>query len=152
MARQQTASPVGDPQFTCLHLAPPLASRDNLCDPLPVSAAAARVYVMNTLTPEMTGLLGATLGSVIGVSGGLLGTWMALRNVACTAQQIFLTKAAVLCWPGVLAFTATTLLVSAPASWLLWIVYGPLLLWFIRYVNHTLAALNASQDVEESAE
>ena len=106
---------------------------------------------MNTLTPEMTGLLGATLGSVIGVAGGLLGTWMALRNVACTAQRIFLRKAAVLCWLGVLTFTATTLLIPAPGKWLLWTAYGPLLLWFTRYANHTLVDLQTAQPDDDPA-
>lgn len=107
---------------------------------------------MAPLTPEMIGLLGAVFGSVIGVAGGLLGTWMSLRNVPSGAQRDFMKKAAALGWVGLLGFTATTLLVPVPGKWLLWIAYGPLLLWFIRYVNHTLAALNASQDVEESAQ
>ena len=106
---------------------------------------------MDILTPEMIGLLGAVFGSVIGLAGGLLGTWMSLRNLPSGAQRDFMKKAAVLGWAGVLGFTATTLLVPAPGKWLLWIAYGPLLLWFIRYGNHRLAALNASQDVEESA-
>ena len=52
---------------------------------------------MNTLTPEMTGLLGAVIGSVIGFAGGLLGTWMAFRNVPGGVQSRFLKKAAVFC-------------------------------------------------------
>lgn len=107
---------------------------------------------MDILTPEMIGLLGAVFGSVIGLAGGLLGTWMSLQNLPSGAQRDFMKQAAPLGWAGVLGFTATTQLVPAPGKWLLWIAYGPLLLWFIRYGNHRLAVLNASQDVEESAE
>ena len=106
---------------------------------------------MDILTPEMIGLLGAVFGSVIGLAGGLLGTWMSLRNLPSGAQRDFMKKAAALGWAGVLGFTATTLLVPAPWIWLLWIGYVPLLLWFIRYVNHTLAALQASQSVDDPA-
>ena len=97
------------------------------------------------------GTAGCGLGSAIGVAGGLFGTWMSLRSVPRGAQCSFLKKAAALGWAGVLGFTATTLLVPAPWIWLLWIGYVPLLLWFIRYVNHTLAALQASQSVDDPA-
>ena len=104
---------------------------------------------MNTLTPEMTGLLGAVIGSVIGFAGGLLGTWMAFGNVPGSVQSRFLKKAAVFCWIGALAFTATTLLVPASGKWLLWSAYGPLLAWFIRYVKHTQAALQTAPSVDD---
>ena len=104
---------------------------------------------MNTLTPEMTGLLGAVIGSVIGFAGGLLGTWMVFRNVPGGVQSRFLKKAAVFCWIGALAFTATTLLVPGTWKWLLWSAYGPLLAWFIRYVKHTQAALQTAPSVDD---
>jgi len=104
---------------------------------------------MNTLTPEMTGLLGVVIGGVIGLAGGLLGTWMTFRNVPRGVQSRFLKKAAVLCWVGVLAFTATTLLVPGTWKWLLWSVYGPLLAGFMRYVNHTQAALQTAPSVDD---
>ncbi|MEE3369343.1 MAG: hypothetical protein VX346_08365 [Planctomycetota bacterium] len=106
---------------------------------------------MNTLTPEMTGLLGAVIGSAIGFAGGLLGTWMSFRNVPRGARRSFLKKTAVLCWMGTLGFTATTLLVPAPWKWLLWCAYGPLFVWFIRYVTHTQAALQTAQSVDGPA-
>ena len=104
---------------------------------------------MNTLTPEMTGLLGAVIGSVIGFAGGLLGTWMAFGNVPGSVQSRFLKKAAVFCWIGALAFTATTLLVPGTWKWLLWSVYGPLLAGFLRSVNHTQAALQTAPSVDD---
>ena len=100
----------------------------------------------------MTGLLGAVFGSVIGVAGGLFGTWMSIRSAPRGAQRNFIKKAAVLCWIGLLSFTTTTLLVPAPGKWLSWILYGPLLLWFIRYVNHSQTVLNTSQGADEPAE
>ena len=104
---------------------------------------------MNTLTPEMTGLLGAVIGSVIGFAGGLLGTWMAFGNVPGSVQSRFLKKAAVFCWIGALAFTATTLLVPGTWKWLLWSVYGPLL---ATAPTHTMDICFCSQRSSELPE
>ena len=100
---------------------------------------------------ETPGLMGAIAGSAIGVAGGLFGTWMSIRNSPRGKQRSLMVKAAILCWAGVLGFTATLLLVPPPWKWLLWILYGPALVLFIRYVNRSQIASRAEHKLNRDS-
>ena len=97
--------------------------------------------------PHTTGLIGAIVGSTIGVAGGLFGTWLSIRNLPPGTQRRFMMKISMLCWVGVLGFTVSFLLMPASWKWLMWTVYGPSLLLFIRYVNRSLDTLRTQDDV-----
>ena len=83
----------------------------------------------------MLGLIGTVLGSIVGVAGGLLGTWMSIRNMPRGEQRSFMARMAVVGWIGALGFCVALLLI--PTSWngFLWLVYVPGLFIFIRHVN-----------------
>ena len=83
----------------------------------------------------MWGLIGAIVGSIVGVAGGLFGTWMSIRNLPRGEQRSFMVRMAVIGWIGSVGFCAAALLIPIPWNWWLWIVYAPGLYIFIRHVN-----------------
>ncbi len=89
------------------------------------------------------GLIGGIAGGVVGVMGGIVGTYFSIRNTNGPRERAFAIRAAALCWLGVSAFLAC--LFVLPLYWrlLLWVVYPPLLFWFIRWANEAQAGARA---------
>ena len=83
----------------------------------------------------MLGLIGTVVGSIVGVAGGLLGTWMSIRNLPRGEQRNFMVRMAVVGWMGALGFCVALLLIPTPWNGVLWIVYVPGLCVFMRHVN-----------------
>ncbi len=83
----------------------------------------------------MLGLIGAVVGSIVGVAGGLLGTWMSIRNLSRGEQMSFMARMAVVGWMGAVGFCVALLLIPTPWNVCLWLVYVPGLFIFIRHVN-----------------
>ena len=83
----------------------------------------------------MLGLIGTVVGSIVGVAGGLLGTWMSIRNLPRGEQRNFMVRMAVVGWMGALGFCVALLLIPTPWNGFLWIVYVPGLCVFMRHVN-----------------
>ena len=83
----------------------------------------------------MLGLIGAVVGSIVGVGGGLLGTWMSIRNLPRGEQRSFMVRMAVVGWMGAVGFCVVLLLIPTPWNVCLWLVYVPGLFIFIRHVN-----------------
>jgi hypothetical protein len=84
---------------------------------------------------RLVGLVGGIAGAVVGVMGGIVGTYFSIRNTNGPKERAFAIRAAALCWLGVSTFLACLFFV--PRVWhpLLWIVYVPSLLWFIKWAN-----------------
>ncbi len=81
------------------------------------------------------GTLGAVVGSSIGVLGGIYGTWMSIRGCSPGKQRQFIIKISLFLWIGIGAFVGLILYLPSPLKWWLWVLYVPLLLAFIHYVN-----------------
>ena len=56
-------------------------------------------------------LVGAIGGSVIGVLGGVVGTWCSIRNTGGPRERAFMIRVAVCCWLAVTAFLAALWLI-----------------------------------------
>ena len=84
---------------------------------------------------RMGGLVGGIAGSVIGVMGGIVGTYFIIKNSKGPRERASVIRAAVLCWLGVSAFLTFLYLLPLPWRFLAWLVYLPLLFWFIRWGN-----------------
>jgi len=84
-----------------------------------------------------TGILGAIVGSSIGIAGGIFGTWMSIHKCSPGEQRQFMIKMSLFGWTGAIAFVGLILYLPSPLKWLLWVIYGPLLLAFIYYVNRS---------------
>ena len=87
------------------------------------------------------GTIGAIVGSTLGTAGGVFGTWISIRNAPAGKQRRFIVKAAIATWAGVLLFVALLLALPSPWKWLLWLLYGPLLLFLIVYINGSIAKI-----------
>jgi hypothetical protein len=98
---------------------------------------------------ETIGLIGGIIGGVVGLAGGIFGTWMSIRGTIPGAQRIFMIKACIIGWIGIVAFLAILLFAPTPWSWIVWIVYAPALVFSILYVNRTLQSL-ADRKITES--
>ena len=94
---------------------------------------------------RMAGLVGGIAGGVIGVMGGLVGTYFSIKNTNGPGERAFVIRAAVLCWLGITAFLAGLFLVPRPWNILLWVVYGPALMLFIRWANRGQARARAEE-------
>lgn len=83
----------------------------------------------------MAGWIGGIVGSVIGILGGLFGTWCSIRNTNSPREREFVVKASVMCWVFVGGFLAAMFLIPSPFRFLLWIPYPFLLVAGIVYWN-----------------
>ena len=94
---------------------------------------------------RMVGLVGGIAGSVIGVLGGLIGTYFSIKNTNGPGERAFMIRGAVLCWLGLTAFLAVLFLVPRPWNLLLWVVYAPALMLFVRWGNRGQARVRAEE-------
>ena len=87
------------------------------------------------MDPQTGGLLGACIGSFIGLLGGVAGTYFAIKNTNGRRERAFAIKASIVCWILVLGFVAAMLLIPTWHKHLLWIPYAIALSLGIRYWN-----------------
>jgi hypothetical protein len=83
------------------------------------------------------GIIGAIAGSVIGIFGGIVGTYFSIRNTNGPKERSFVMKASAVTWVAVATFSCAFLLLPAPYNHLMWIPYGLLLGFGIRKFNET---------------
>ena len=79
------------------------------------------------MDPETIGLIGAIVGSAVGVLGGVIGTYFSIKNTGEPRERAFVIKASVVCWIAVIAFVATMWLIPHPHRHWLWLPYAVLL-------------------------
>jgi hypothetical protein len=97
---------------------------------------------MNLAAPDMNFLLGwggAILGSVLGLLGGIIGTWLPIRNAKPGPEREVLIKWSIGFWVGILAILALMFLLPHPWRWLVWIPYPFALTWAVSSCNRQLA-------------
>lgn len=78
---------------------------------------------------------GAILGSAIGITGGIFGTWASIRHTQTPAERAFMIRCAIGTWLFVGAFLLGLFLIPTPYNFLLWIPYPILLILGIRWMN-----------------
>lgn len=78
---------------------------------------------------------GGILGSLLGIGGGILGTYFTIKNTNGPRERAFTIKASVICWFLVITFIACLLLIPFWYNQLLWIPYGILLVLGVRKWN-----------------
>ena len=84
-------------------------------------------------------------GSLIGILGGVIGTYYSIRNTQGPRERAFMIQAAVYCWILVIAFLAGLLLIPRPYNVLLWVVYPILLTSGIIWCNKNQKQLRAEE-------
>ena len=69
------------------------------------------------------GLIGAIVGSVIGIMGGIFGTYCSIKKTRGPKERAFAIKASITCWIGVILFLVLLFLLPHPYRWFLFIPY-----------------------------
>lgn len=89
--------------------------------------------------------IGAIAGSVIGILGGIFGTWCSIASTRGPRERSFMTWAAVGTWIGCGAFVAGILLIPSPINYWLWLPYAVLLPLSIVWMNRRLTRIRAEE-------
>ena len=87
------------------------------------------------------GIIGAIIGSVMGIAGGAIGTYMSITNTNGPMERAYMIRASIVVWVAVTAFLALMFLLPNPYRHLLWIPYAVLLPLGIMKLNKRLAEL-----------
>ena len=84
------------------------------------------------------GIWGAIIGSAIGVAGGIFGTWMSIAKTPAGPKRALIVKISIFSWVGILSFIALIFLLPNNWGWILYVVYAPALVIWIRTTNKKL--------------
>lgn len=91
------------------------------------------------------GLVGAIIGSVIGVAGGAIGTYFSITNTNGPMERAFMVKVSVIAWVAILLFLGLMMLLPSPYRFLLWIPYAVLLPLGIIKTNKRVTEIRESE-------
>jgi len=91
------------------------------------------------------GLIGGIGGSVLGVLGGVIGTWFSIKNTNGPRERAFMVKTAVIVWVAVTLFLVLLLTLPQPYNYLMWIPYGILLPVGINRTNRIQAEIRKQE-------
>ena len=97
------------------------------------------------MNPELVGWIGGILGALIGVAGGLIGTYYSVRNTRGPRERAFMVRVAVGCWVLVLTFVAALFLTPAEYRYWLWLPYGLVLVLGIGWANRAQARIRQEE-------
>jgi hypothetical protein len=92
------------------------------------------------------GLTAGLIGGFIGVLGGVVGTYFGIKNTKTSRERALIIKTSVICWVFVLGFVTALLLLPSPWKFLLWVAYGPLLMWGIQKANREQARIRSEEE------
>jgi Ca2+/Na+ antiporter len=87
------------------------------------------------MDPQVWGWIGGILGSVIGIAGGVFGTYCSLKAATGPAQRAVMLGWAIACWAIVILFLIGLFYIPQPYNFLMWIPYPLALMWLIRTGN-----------------
>lgn len=97
------------------------------------------------MRPETVGLLGAIIGSVIGLLGGIAGAWFAIRNARGPRERAWVIRASLVAVVMVASFVAAMLLIPVPLRYWLWLPYAAILPLSIRAWNRKLSMIGQEE-------
>lgn len=81
------------------------------------------------------GWIGGIVGSLVGIAGGLFGTYCSIRNTNGPRERAFMIKASIICWAYVLGYLLLLIVLPRPYGWFLSIPYALFLCLGIVYAN-----------------
>src|SRR5262249_14628033 len=76
-----------------------------------------------SVDPRTIGLIGGVGGAVLGVLGGVVGTYFSIKNTAGPRERAFMIRAAALAWVAVATFLVALWWTPLPYRALLWVPY-----------------------------
>jgi hypothetical protein len=94
---------------------------------------------------ETLTLIGAFGGGVLGVLGGIIGTWCSIKNTNGPRERAFVVKASILGWIGVVSFLTALWFTPMNYQVLLWLPYMALLPFAARAWNRKQQQIRAEE-------
>ncbi|MCG8426894.1 MAG: hypothetical protein MI754_06010, partial [Chromatiales bacterium] len=70
------------------------------------------------------GVIGGILGTVLGVGGGAIGTYVSIKNTQSPEERAFMIRASIIAWLAITLFLILLLVLPHPYHLLMWIPYG----------------------------
>ena len=92
-------------------------------------------------------MIWGVVGSIVGVIGGLVGTYIPIANSQSQRERNFLIQCSIVVWVFIAGFLTLLLTLPSPYSHLLWIPLGASMTYGMRYINETQSRIR----MEESA-
>lgn len=89
------------------------------------------------------------VGCLIGLAGGIFGTWASISNTNGPRERQFMIRACAVMWVAGIAFLTLMFLVPVPWRFLLWIPYGILLPFGIIFGNRSQQRIRKEEGGEE---
>jgi hypothetical protein len=86
-------------------------------------------------TMELWGWIGGITGGLLGLLGGVIGSWFSIKNTNGPRERAFMIRATAVCWVAILLFLGLMFALPMPYRFFLWIPYGVLLPLGISYWN-----------------
>jgi Ca2+/Na+ antiporter len=83
------------------------------------------------------GWIGGIVGSLVGIAGGIFGTYCGIKNTHGPRERAFMIKGAIICWAYVLGYFLLLVVLPRPYGWFLSIPYALFLCLGIVYANRT---------------
>lgn len=83
------------------------------------------------------GLIGGWIGGILGIAGGIIGTFFSIRNTESPRERAFMIKACMIGWLAIAVFLILMFVLPTPYCFFLWIPYGILLPLGILFTNRT---------------
>jgi len=93
------------------------------------------------MTPQTMGIIGGIAGCVRGCLGGALGTYCSIRAAKNAAAKTFVKKASAVNWLVAIIFLAILIFTPRPWNFMIWVPYGLLMSFGIRYMNKRIFEL-----------
>lgn len=98
------------------------------------------------------GVIGGTIGCVVGGIGGIIGTYFSIRNTNGARERKFMIKMAVLVWSLIIVFVGLLLLLPNPYRWFLYLPFGLLMGMGIPYLNKKQQLIRDEEAGEHAGE
>lgn len=96
------------------------------------------------------GLIGGIAGSVLGVLGGVIGTWFSIKNTNGPRERVFMVRTAAIAWVAITLFLVLLLSLPQPYNFLMWLPYGILLPLGIRRTNRIQAEIRIQEQSDSN--
>lgn len=81
------------------------------------------------------GLIGASIGIFLGLAGGVIGTYVSIKNARGPRERFFVKRYSSIAWSGITVFLLLFFLLPRPYNYFVWVPYGFLLTLGISYAN-----------------
>ena len=100
---------------------------------------------MDALTGSQVAYMVGIIGCVIGIAGGVFGTYCSISNAKGPQERRFIVKAATVIWIASVAFVFLIVTLPNSIKLVLWLPYGIFMPLLIILMNNRLKEIQASE-------